>query len=54
MGGYQPSSFFAFVAVHEHTKKEQGRYPSILNEKALSTKDLLHGIKHQKNGVLTI
>ena len=37
------------VEVHKHAKKERGQYPAILTEKAWSIKDLLYGIKHQKN-----
>ena len=48
MAGYWPSSFCVFidrdgVEVHKHTKKEQGQYPSMLTEQALSLKDLLYG-----------
>ena len=48
MAGYWPSSFCVFmdrdgIEVHKHTKKEQGQYPSMLTEQALSLKDLLYG-----------
>ena len=33
------------VEVHKLAKKEQGQFPTILNEKAWSIKDLLHGFR---------
>ena len=54
MAGYWPSSFFACVCEHEHTKKEQDQYPAILIEQAWSIKDLLYGIRHQKSEFCTL
>ena len=54
MAGYWPSSFFACVCEHEHTKKEQDQYPAILIEQAWSIKDLLYGIRHQRSELCTL
>jgi len=47
MAGYWPSSFFLRVLapVHKLAKNEQGQYPAILTEQALSIKDLFHGLR---------
>ena len=55
MAGYSPSSFFPFLWTETKSrsintqKTERGQYPAILTEQAWSIKDLLYGIKHQKN-----
>ena len=42
------------VEVHKNAKREQGQYPAILTELALSMKDLLYGIKStEKNDLRT-
>lgn len=46
--GYWPSvgsSWRDISEVHQHAKKEQGDYPSILTEQVWSMKDLLYNSK---------
>ena len=55
MAGYWPSSFFGCLWTETKArsintqKTERGQHPAILTEQAWSKKDLLYGIKHQKN-----
>ena len=51
MAGYWPSSSFACLWTETKIKEEPGQYPAMLTEQAWSIKDLLCGIKRQKNDI---